>query len=58
VPAHPATDFPGDTLNDWFWATPRPYDPQTAWIVYFYDGYLDYTERDNRYSVRCVATSG
>jgi len=57
MPAHPATAFPGDNLNDWFWATPRPYDPLTAWIIYFYDGYMDYTSRDNRYSVRCVATS-
>ena len=57
VPSHPATDFPGENLNDWFWATPRIQDAQTAWIIYLYDGYMDYTERSNRYSVRCVATT-
>lgn len=56
VPAHPATDFPTDTPNDWFWASARVQDSQTAWIVYFYDGYMDFTVRTNRYCARCVAT--
>ncbi len=71
-PAHPATTFPCnldgggaiipagctiDTPNDWFWASARTHDPLTAWVVYFYDGYLEYTARDNLYSVRCVASN-
>lgn len=71
-PAHPATTFPCNlsggvlvpagckpidhTPNDWFWATARSQDPLMAWVVYFYDGFLEYTERDNLYSVRCVTT--
>ncbi len=52
-----ATDFPADTPNDWFWASARAQDPETAWVVYFFDGYLEYTSRDNLYSVRCVAAN-
>lgn len=56
VPAHPATDFPGTTPLNWFWTSNRIQDTVTAWIIYFYDGYMDYTVRTNKYSVRCVAT--
>jgi len=57
MPAHPATDFPAETPNDWFWATARIQDTSTAWVVYFYDGYLEYTSKANRYSVRCVSSN-
>jgi len=44
------------TPNDWFWSSMRVQDPLTAWVVYFHDGYLEYTARDNVYSVRCVSS--
>lgn len=45
------------TPNDWFWSSVRAQDALTAWVVYFYDGYLEYTARDNFYSVRCVSSN-
>lgn len=47
----------GSTPVDWFWASGRTHDASTAWVVYFYDGYLEYTARDNLYSVRCVTSN-
>lgn len=53
--------FP-DTPSDWFWSSKHVnYDTinggtQTvaSWIISFIDGSVEYTARDNKYSVRCV----
>ena len=56
-----------EQLLDWFWATKHThFDSETpvqgnkqlasSWIVNFYDGFVEYTSRYNRYSVRCVSS--
>lgn len=53
-----------DALSNWFWASKNvQYNsesadkskPASAWIINFYDGFVEYTSRYNIYSVRCVA---
>lgn len=51
----------GDSLSDWFWASKHThFDSESgdkiasAWIINFYDGFVEYTSRYNSYSVRCV----
>jgi len=52
-----------DALTDWFWASKHTYfDAEneagtkvaSAWIINFYDGFVEYTSRHNKYSARCV----
>ena len=58
-PAINTSYFP-DTPGDWLWAsqTERYKDPSgnkdAAWIINFYDGFIDYSSKTNRYNVRCV----
>lgn len=71
-PWHPATTFPcnidsGQNLiptgckvtmtNDWYWSSSRVQNDGMAWVVYMYDGYLEFTKKENLYSVKCVATN-
>jgi len=60
--ADPAIDtaaFP-DTPSEWFWgARAVGFDNiglglESSWIINFYDGFVEYTSRDNLYNVRCV----
>lgn len=53
-----------DSLSNWFWASKNVQfnsesadksKPASAWIINFYDGFVEYTSRYNIYSVRCVA---
>ena len=53
-----------DSLSTWFWAAKNVQfnsesadksKPASAWIINFYDGFVEYTSRYNTYSVRCVA---
>ena len=57
-----------ESLSNWFWAsrnvqfnsdkfndTTGKWQPASAWIINFYDGFVEYTSRYNIYSVRCVA---
>lgn len=55
-----------EQLNDWFWASRHVYfDSEnndntklaTSWIINFYDGFVEYTSRYNKYSVRCVSAN-
>ncbi len=48
-------------LSNWFWASKHThFDSESsdklasAWIINFYDGFVEYTSRYNSYSVRCV----
>ncbi|MBO7126041.1 DUF1566 domain-containing protein [bacterium] len=58
-------------LSDWFWATKHVhFDSETdvevegetkkrlasSWIINFYDGFVEYTSRYNKYNVRCVSS--
>ena len=53
-----------ESLSNWFWASKNVQfksesadqsKPASAWIINFYDGFVEYTSRYNIYSVRCVA---
>ncbi|MBO4712174.1 DUF1566 domain-containing protein [bacterium] len=53
-----------DAISNWFWASKNVQfnsesadrsKPASAWIINFYDGFVEYTSRYNIYSVRCVA---
>ena len=57
-----------NSLSNWFWASKNvkfdsdvknaesgKWQPASAWIINFYDGFVEYTSRYNTYSVRCVA---
>lgn len=57
-----------ESLSNWFWASRNvqfnsdkyneetgKWQPASAWIINFYDGFVEYTSRFNIYSVRCVA---
>lgn len=55
-----------DQLLTWFWATKHVHfdsenDDNTklssSWIINFYDGFVEYTSRYNKYSVRCVSSN-
>lgn len=57
-----ALDMKAKLLN-WFWATKHAhFDSEngsklaSSWIVNFYDGFVEYTWRSNRYNVRCVSS--
>ena len=58
-PAIDTAVFP-DTPSDWFWgAKAVGFDDigaglESSWIINFYDGFVEYTSRDNLYNVRCV----
>jgi len=59
-PAIDTAFFPG-TPSDWFWASRHVgFDDAStgkepaAWMINFYDGYIEYTSRYNHYNVRCV----
>ncbi|HDT11537.1 MAG TPA: DUF1566 domain-containing protein [bacterium] len=56
-PSINTTAFP-DTPSDWFWAAPVRHNQfgttETAWIISFIDGQVEYTARNNFYNVRCV----
>ena len=40
------TDFFQDIQNDWYWSkTPAAWSSASAWLVYFYDGYVSYLLR-------------
>ncbi|HOW50438.1 MAG TPA: DUF1566 domain-containing protein [bacterium] len=55
APAIDLTAFPGTPESVWFWGTSRVKDiKNTAWIVYSLDGFVEYTDKNNRYAVRCV----
>jgi len=53
------------SLSDWFWSSKHTHFNQetetgtielsAAWIVSFYDGFVEYTARYNIYNVRCVS---
>ncbi|HPS31709.1 MAG TPA: DUF1566 domain-containing protein [bacterium] len=61
-PAIDSMAFP-DTPSDWFWASKHVKFSSmdsgeqfvASWIISFIDGSVEYTARDNYYSVRCVA---
>ncbi|MES1171862.1 MAG: DUF1566 domain-containing protein, partial [Bacteroidota bacterium] len=53
-PAVNRAAFPG-TPGDWFWtASPQAGKPANAWNVYFYFGYVDTNDVQNRSLARCV----
>ena len=46
--------FP-DTPSEWFWsATPLAGGSSSAWLVYFYNGIIDFFDVAGAYRVRCV----
>ena len=52
----------GSDLSTWFWASKHArFDGEdssnlaSAWMINFYDGFVEFTSRYNKYSVRCVA---
>lgn len=53
-PAINSTAFP-DTPSDWFWASEAHNATNASWVIYFLDGFVEYTAQTNEYSVRCVA---
>ena len=61
APSIDGSAFP-DTPSDWFWSSKHTnYSTMNAgtetvasWIISFIDGSVEYTGRDNYYSVRCV----
>ena len=52
-PAIDSAAFP-DTPSDWFWATEARNAANASWVIYFLDGFVEYTAQTNKYSVRCV----
>lgn len=52
-PAIDSTAFP-KTPSEWFWATETRHSPGAAWVIYFLDGFVEYTAQTNTYAVRCV----
>lgn len=52
-PAIDSAAFP-DTPSEWFWATETRHSPGAAWVIYFLDGFVEYTAQTNTYAVRCV----
>ena len=52
-PAIDSVAFP-DTPSEWFWATETRHAPGAAWVIYFLDGFVEYTAQTNTYAVRCV----
>lgn len=61
-----ALELKEKTIN-WFWATKHTYfnsetpsesgkQLASSWIVNFYDGFVEYTSRYNKYNVRCVSS--
>lgn len=46
--------------NDWFWAAKYVHfdsdhdNKASSWIINFYDGFVEFTSRFNKYNVRCV----
>ena len=58
-PAIDTTAFP-DTPSEWFWGSKAVgldnigLGLESSWIVNFYDGFVEYTSRNNLYNVRCV----
>lgn len=53
---NPAIDlfyFP-NTSSDWFWGSNLSASNASSWIVYFYDGEVEYTNNENKYCVRCI----
>ncbi len=55
-----------EQLLTWFWATKHVhFDSEneentklaSSWIINFYDGFIEYTSRYNKYSVRCVSAN-
>lgn len=51
--------FP-NTPPEWFWSTKHASfndvasGMESSWIIYFYDGFVEYTSRLNLYNVRCI----
>lgn len=50
-------------INNWFWATKHSHlnsengtDLASSWVINFYDGFVEYTARYNKYNVRCVSS--
>jgi len=43
-----------DCPSEWFWGSEFSGDHSAAWIIWFYDGFVEYTEKQNLYFVRCV----
>ncbi len=52
-PAINTSAFP-NTPNEWFWATEARNADNSSWMVYFLDGFVEYTAKTNKYAVRCV----
>jgi hypothetical protein len=58
-PAIDTAAFPG-TPSEWFWATRHSYfsdvasGAEASWIINFFDGFVEYTQRYNLYNVRCI----
>jgi len=60
--ADPAIDISAfsNTPSSWFWGSKAVgFDDinaglESSWIINFYDGFVEYTSRDNLYNVRCV----
>lgn len=58
-PAIDTSAFP-DTPPEWFWGGKAVgFDDigaglESSWIINFYDGFVEYTSRDNLYNARCV----
>lgn len=53
-PAIDTAAFPA-TGGDWFWSSSlKADDPESAWYVYFYFGYIDVDAVRNAFNARCV----